>query len=110
MVRFRPRRLRIFFDDVDKNVKERPDVVRRFTRAFHRAVLFNLDHPAEAAKHLHAMVPDVDVEAAAGDVRATLPLIKNEISEKYGIGNFDPARFKRRGNGWQKREATRSTS
>jgi NitT/TauT family transport system substrate-binding protein len=41
------------------------------------------------------MVPDVDADAAAGDVRATLPLIKNEISDKYGIGNFDPARLQK---------------
>jgi NitT/TauT family transport system substrate-binding protein len=77
----------------EKNIKERPDVVRRFVRAFHRAVLFNLENPGRAAKHLHTMVPDVDVEAAAGDVRATLPLIKNEISDKYGLGTYDQARL-----------------
>jgi NitT/TauT family transport system substrate-binding protein len=79
----------------EKNIKDRPDVVRRFVRAFHRAVLFNLENPARAARDLHTMVPDVDVDAAAGDVRATLPLIKNEISDKYGIGNFDPARLQK---------------
>jgi NitT/TauT family transport system substrate-binding protein len=79
----------------EKNIKERPDVVRRFVRAFHRAVLFNLENPTQAAKHLHAMVPDVDVEATAGDVRATLPLIKNEISDKYGLGNYDSVRLQK---------------
>ena len=79
----------------EKNIKERPDVVRRFVRAFHRAVRFNIENPAQAAKHLHAMVPDVDVEAAAGDVRATLPLIKNEISDKYGLGNYNSVRLQK---------------
>jgi NitT/TauT family transport system substrate-binding protein len=74
----------------EKIIKGRPDVVRRFVRAFHKAVLFNLKNPDQAAKHLHSMVADIDVEAAANDVRATIPLIKNEVSDKYGIGNFDP--------------------
>ena len=73
----------------EKDIKERPDVVRRFVRAYYRAVLFNIGHPAEAAMDLHSMVPDVDVDAAADDVRATIPLIKNEVSQKYGIGNFN---------------------
>jgi NitT/TauT family transport system substrate-binding protein len=75
----------------EKMIKERPDVVRRFVKAFSRAVQFILEHPTEAAKHLHAIVPEVDAEVAAGDVRATIPLIKNEISAKFGMGSFDTA-------------------
>ena len=78
----------------DKIIKERPDVVQRFVRAFHKAVLFNLKNPDQAAKDLQSMVADIDVEAAADDVRATIPLIKNEVSDKYGIGAFDPALVK----------------
>lgn len=73
----------------DKMIKEKPDVVRRFTRAFYRAVLFNLQNPDKAARHLGAMVNNIDVEVAAADVRATLPLIQNEVSAKYGLGNYD---------------------
>lgn len=74
-----------------KNIAERPDVVRRFVRAYNRAVLFNIQHPDQAARDLHSMVPDADVASAAEEVRATIPLIKNEVSGKYGIGSFDAA-------------------
>jgi NitT/TauT family transport system substrate-binding protein len=79
----------------DKNIRERPELVRRFARAFFRAVQFNLEHPAEAAKHLKSMVPDIDAEVAADEVRATIPLIKNEISAKYGLGTYDSARLQK---------------
>ncbi len=78
----------------DKIIQEHPDVARRFVRAFHKAVLFNLKNPDQAAQDLLSMVPDVDVVAAAGDVRSTIPLIKNEVSDKYGIGALDPALVK----------------
>ncbi|QAY95521.1 sulfonate/nitrate transporter [Methylovirgula ligni] len=78
----------------DEIIKERPDVVRRFVRAFYKAVLFNLKNPDQAAKDLGSIVAGIDVASAAGDVRSTIPLIKNEVSAEYGVGTFDPALVK----------------
>ncbi len=73
----------------NKFIKERPEVLRKFLRAYVKATAFAIANPDAAAADLKAIVPEVDLAAAAGEFRASIPLIQNEISAKTGIGAFD---------------------
>jgi NitT/TauT family transport system substrate-binding protein len=74
----------------DKMIKERPDVLRRYMRAFKKSVDFALANPAKAAADLKAMVPEADVATLEAELRASIPLIQNDISKRDGIGTFEP--------------------
>jgi NitT/TauT family transport system substrate-binding protein len=74
----------------DKMIKEHPETVAKFLRAFKKSVDYVTDHPNEAGKDLHDMVPDTDAAANAAEIKAMIPLVRNEISAKYGLGAFDP--------------------
>ncbi|ENO14147.1 hypothetical protein J057_22175 [Marinobacter nanhaiticus D15-8W] len=79
----------------DKFLEERPEVARRFLKAFAKAVAFTRDNPEKAGEHLHAMVPEVDPDVAAGQIRDTMELIFNDVTEKDGVGVFTPERIKK---------------
>ena len=40
-----------------------------------------------------ALVPEMDVKMSADEMRSSLPLIRNEISSKDGMGVFEPKRL-----------------
>jgi NitT/TauT family transport system substrate-binding protein len=75
----------------EKMMKEHPETVRHFVRAFMKAVEFTAKNPEKAGQDLHDLVPQADLTSNTDEIRATIPLIKNEITDKYGIGTFDPA-------------------
>lgn len=75
----------------DRIIKERPDAVKGFVRAFKKSVEFVMANPEEAGKILHEMVPNKSAETNTTEIRAMVPLIKNDISEKYGLGAFEPS-------------------
>lgn len=79
----------------DKMIKERPDVLARFLRAYRRATEFALDNPEIAAKDYLALVPDANAETALAEFKASMPLTRNEISAKFGMGTFDADLTKR---------------
>ncbi len=74
-----------------KVMKERPEVVRKFLRAYLKSIRFVMDNPDQAAADLTALAPDTKVETNAAEIRAIKPLIINELSEKYGLGKFEPS-------------------
>ncbi|WP_341677389.1 ABC transporter substrate-binding protein [Niveibacterium sp. SC-1] len=74
----------------DKLIAQRPDVLKRFLRAYKKATEFAVKNPEAAAADLKSMVPEADVTAAAAAFRASVPLIQNEISAKDGLGSFEP--------------------
>lgn len=74
----------------DKLIKEKPDVVARFVRASKKSIEFSLAHPDKAAADQKAMVPEADVAMLEADFNVTKPLINNEISQRDGLGQFDP--------------------
>jgi NitT/TauT family transport system substrate-binding protein len=78
----------------EKMIKERPQVITRFLRAYIKATNAAIHDPAAAAAALKSMVPEADVTAAAAEYRASVPLIKNAVSDKDGIGAFDPKLLK----------------
>jgi NitT/TauT family transport system substrate-binding protein len=74
----------------DKMLKERPETVKKFLKAYIKATeLANAD-PALAGVSVKSMVPEVNAETAAKQWTASIPLIVNEISKKDGFGAFEP--------------------
>ncbi|MBI44437.1 ABC transporter substrate-binding protein [uncultured Marinobacter sp.] len=76
----------------ERFLSERPDVARRFLKAFDRSLRYTRDNPAEAAAALKAMVPEVDEVVVEKQVGATMPLVFNSVSERDGLGALTESR------------------
>lgn len=74
----------------DAEIASHPDIVARFVAACDKAIQFSIANPEAAAKDLKAAVPLVDLDAALVEVKTTIPVTKNEISDKFGMGTYDP--------------------
>jgi NitT/TauT family transport system substrate-binding protein len=74
----------------DRLTKGNPQLVTRFVRAYKKAVEFMIADPAKSAKDLKAMIPAADLESDTAEIALIHDLMKNEITDKYGIGTFDP--------------------
>jgi NitT/TauT family transport system substrate-binding protein len=75
----------------DKMIKEHPETVTRFVRAFKKSVQFVMDNPEKAGADLHEVAPDTETATNIVEINAMKPLIDNEISKRTGMGAFDPA-------------------
>lgn len=74
----------------DEMLEERPEVVKKVLRAFKKAQLLALENPQAAGDAIKARVEDIDAAVAADEFAASIPLIDNSISEKDGLGVFEP--------------------
>ena len=72
---------------------ERPDVARRFVKAYAKAVAFTWENPQASAEAVHKLVPEVDVKDAADTISSIRSLVINEVSARDGIGKFEPQRL-----------------
>jgi NitT/TauT family transport system substrate-binding protein len=79
----------------DKVIKEQPKIVARFVRAYTKAIEFTFANPEAAAKDNHAMIPDISAEDGLAEWKNAAPLIKNEVSQKFGMWTFDPELLKK---------------
>jgi NitT/TauT family transport system substrate-binding protein len=70
-------------------ILKRPHVVKAFVRAMGKAVEFGIENPAEAGKSVNAIAPAVSAEKATAEFLTTIPLMRNEVSQKLGPGTFD---------------------
>jgi len=70
----------------DKFLSDRPDVAKRFMRAFDKSLKFTHDNPRKAAEDLHSMVPEVDVDVVTAQIGDTMELVVNDVSERDGLG------------------------
>lgn len=77
----------------DKFIKERPEVLARVLKVLRKSFDYALNNPDAAAADLKAMVPEMDVKMSADEMRSSLPLIRNEISSRDGMGVFEPKRL-----------------
>jgi NitT/TauT family transport system substrate-binding protein len=78
----------------DKIIKEHPDTVSRFVRAYVKTVKFFADHPEKVGEDLKALVPQADLVSNVDEAKATVPLIKNEITDREGFGALTPGLLK----------------
>ncbi len=74
----------------NKMLKERPEAVKKFVRAYVKAVALANADPSLAGASVKAMVPEVDAATASRQWTASIPLIVNDISQKDGLGAFEP--------------------
>lgn len=78
----------------DKFLKERPDVAKRFVKAYAKALAFTYAYPEQAGAAIHAMVPEVDAEIAAAQLISITGLVYNAVTEVDGFGQLTDARLK----------------
>ena len=71
-------------------LKDRPEVVKAFLRAYAKAAKLAIADPAVAGEAVHKAVPSVDPVVATAEFSASIPLISNEFSDKHGIGALEP--------------------
>ncbi|ANF59147.1 ABC transporter substrate-binding protein [Halotalea alkalilenta] len=74
-------------------IDSRPEVLARFITATREAIEFSIAHPEQAAAGLAKVVPESDPAILEGQLRASFPLIDNEISQADGLGVFEPQRL-----------------
>jgi NitT/TauT family transport system substrate-binding protein len=79
----------------DKTLAERPAVVARFLKVFRQAVQLMHDDPGAAAQAVKTTVPQADLAVVRAQVDATIPLLINEISQRDGLGVFNPELLKK---------------
>nr|MBF0684368.1 ABC transporter substrate-binding protein [Pseudomonas sp.] len=77
----------------ERFLEARPEVAKKFVKAYRRAQEMAIADPAAAAAALKKMVPEVDEQQAVEQFTASVPLMQNEISEAEGSDRFDPQRL-----------------
>ncbi|MDW6016233.1 ABC transporter substrate-binding protein [Vibrio plantisponsor] len=77
----------------DKFMSENPDVVKRFVKAYAKAVEYTWAHPEESGADVTKMVPEVDSKQAADTIKSIHGLVMNEVSQRDGVGQFTPSRL-----------------
>lgn len=73
----------------DKTIKDRPDVLKRYLRALSKSLAFSIEQPQKAAEALKAQVPEADVAVVKAEFESSIPLLKNEISQREGMGAYN---------------------
>jgi NitT/TauT family transport system substrate-binding protein len=74
----------------DKVLTERPEVARKFLKALLEGDRLMKADPEKAAAAVHALAPEVDMTDARAAVESTAKLAFNEISDRDGLGVFNP--------------------
>lgn len=77
----------------DKFMSKSPDVVKRFVKAYSKAVEYTWAHPEQSGADVNKMVPDVDAAQASDTIKSIRGLVMNEVSDQDGVGVFTPARL-----------------
>lgn len=77
----------------DRFLSQRPDIARRFVKAYARAIAFTWQHPDVSGQDVHAVVPEVDPQMAAATIRSIRGLVYNKVSQAQGLGVFNPERL-----------------
>lgn len=77
----------------DKFLTERPDVAKRFVKAFTKSLEFVKDNPTEAAEGMVAQIPELSISDIEGSIKDTMVLEFNDVTDKDGLGVFEPGRL-----------------
>ena len=77
----------------ERFLSERPEVAKRFVKAFAKSLEFTYANPAQAGADIHAMVPEVDADIAAAQIESITNLVYNDVTEADGFGVFTPERI-----------------
>jgi len=77
----------------DAFLKDRPDVARRFVAAFKQSIEFAKENPEAAARSVKNIVAELASEDVEGSLNDAMKLVYNEVTEKDGLGVFEPGRL-----------------
>ncbi|MGQ8366737.1 ABC transporter substrate-binding protein [Glaciecola sp. 1036] len=77
----------------EKLINTDPEMVQRFSEAFAKAIKFAYENPAQAARNVHDLVPEVDPEVAQGQVESSYNLVFNLVTERDGFGKYTKDRL-----------------
>lgn len=77
----------------DKFLKDRPDVAKRFIKAFAKSVEFTYANPDKAGTDIHTMVPEVDAGVASAQIKSIYNLVYNDVTKKEGFGMLSKERI-----------------
>ncbi|MAD45457.1 MAG: hypothetical protein CMI02_07685 [Oceanospirillaceae bacterium] len=77
----------------DKFLEERPDVAKRFVKAFAEAVAFTYANPDKAGEDIHSIVPEVDADTAAAQIKSIKGLVYNSATDADGYGALTKERM-----------------
>ena len=77
----------------ERFLKERPDVAKRFLKAYIKSVKFTHEFPNKAASDLSKMVPEIDTKIVAAQIKNNTSLVYNKISNKDNFTNFTAKRI-----------------
>ena len=94
----------------DRFLSERPDVAKRFIKAYAKAIDYTFKYPKESAAAVKAAVPEVDATVAEATIRSINGLVYNEASSKAGLGQFDAERLATTWNWTAKAQGLESAS
>ncbi len=76
----------------DTFLEDRPDVARRFVKAFSQSLTFANENPAAAGTAVAAIVPELDAGLVEAAWKDSSVLAFNEITESFPLGTFDADR------------------
>ncbi|MFT3691195.1 ABC transporter substrate-binding protein [Paenirhodobacter sp.] len=74
----------------DRMIQSKPETLRKFVAAYEKAQAAAIADPAGAAAAVQSLAPGIDLAAAEGQWRASIPLMVNPTAEKDGAGVFEP--------------------
>ncbi|TDO95756.1 ABC transporter substrate-binding protein [Marinomonas balearica] len=77
----------------ERFLEERPDVAKRFIKAYKKSIEFTYSYPDKAGEALHNIVPEVDAGIAAAQIKSITNLVYNDVTEKDGFGQFEQTRL-----------------
>lgn len=77
----------------ERMLRERPETVRKFLRAYQKASQAALADSKAAAEAMKAMIPELDLAVTQAQFEASRPLITNEVTSKDGFGVFEKVRL-----------------
>ncbi|WP_160153674.1 ABC transporter substrate-binding protein [Microbulbifer sp. ALW1] len=76
-------------------IDERPDVAKRFVRAYKKSMDYTWANPEESGAAVHTAVPEVDALIAAETIKSIKSLVYNDISAKDGLGALEAKRLEK---------------
>ncbi|POF30829.1 ABC transporter substrate-binding protein [Roseibium marinum] len=77
----------------DKFLDERPEVAKRFVKAFKKSLEYVKENPTASAEAMVSQVPELTVADVEGAIIDTMVLEFNDVSDKDGVGVLMPERL-----------------
>jgi putative hydroxymethylpyrimidine transport system substrate-binding protein len=93
----------------ERYLKEHPDTVRAFLKAFTRGLAWSLDHPQEAIDMLMKDYPTNDRALSDEMLRRIIPVTRSPETESHGLGWQDPAAWETLAQFFHDQGLTKST-